>query len=322
MTRIPLGTYPTPVLPVENVAGRSTLYVKCDDATSSEYGGNKVRKLEYFFGAAREAGKRRILTVGAVGSHQVVATAIFGARLGFDVDVVLVPQPASAHAEQNVRLALSNGIHATACPAWSLAPFVLLSRFGRDAYFVPLGGSNALGSLGFVDAALELADQVKAGALPEPDVVIVALGSGGTAAGLAVGFEKAKMKTRVIGVAISHPAFALGVAARRLAASVGAHAGLSWRDSLRAARRVEVDGRWVGRGYGYPTKEGVRATDTGARAGITLDPTYTAKAFACALDAVERGRHPNVLFWNTVSSAAIASPPHADLPKGVARLLR
>ena len=90
------------------------------------------------------------------------------------------------------------------------------SRIVRgDTYFVPLGGSNALGSLGFVDAANEIAGQVAAGVMPEPDVVVVAMGSGGTAAGLAVGFEAAGMRTRVVGVAISQPVPVLSAMARR-----------------------------------------------------------------------------------------------------------
>jgi hypothetical protein len=185
-SRIVLGSYPTPVSRIGE-----HLWVKRDDLTSALYGGNKVRKLELLLAAARDAGKTRVLTLGAVGSHQVVATALYGAREGFTVDAILVPQPASPHAELNVRVALAHGLHALACPAWSLAPAYVASRWGSDAYYIPLGGSNALGSLGFVDAAHEIATQVRAGDLPEPDVVIVALGSGGTAAGLAVGFEQA-----------------------------------------------------------------------------------------------------------------------------------
>ena len=97
---IALGQYPTPVVQVRQT------WVKRDDLTGAAYGGNKVRKLERFFAAAEAEGKRRILTVGAVGSHQVVATAIYGRDLGFAVDAVLVPQPDSAHARANVGLAL------------------------------------------------------------------------------------------------------------------------------------------------------------------------------------------------------------------------
>ena len=321
-SRIPLGSYPTPVLQIGE-----HLWVKRDDLTSPLYGGNKVRKLELLLGAAHDAGKTRVLTVGAVGSHQVVATALYGARQGFTVDAILVPQPASPHAELNVRVALAQGLHVLACPAWSLAPAYVASRWGSDAYFIPLGGSNALGSLGFVDAAHELAAQVRAGVLPEPDVVVVALGSGGTAAGLAVGFEQAGLRTRVMGVAVAPPTPVLRHLARRLAQKTAALAGLPVSAGLRAAKRIDVEGKWIGRGYGHPTEEGRAATETALGLGLMLDPTYTAKAFACAL-AVSRewsdGRG-EVLYWHTLSTAPLLpllGDAQLELPRAVASLLR
>lgn len=325
-SRLPLGTYPTPV-----ERGPSGLWIKRDDLTSDLYGGNKVRKLELLLAAAREAGKARLLTVGAVGSHQVVACALYGAREGFRVDAVLVPQPASAHAELNLRVALAHGLHATACPAWSLAPPYIASRWGSDAYFVPLGGSNALGSLGFVDAAEELAAQVRAGQLEEPDVAVVALGSGGTAAGLAVGFEQAGLRTRVLGVAVAPPTPVVRHLARRLAQKTAALAGLPVAVGVRASKRIDVAGQWLGRGYGHETEAGQSATRIARDAGLTLDPTYTSKAFACALATAESGANGNVLYWHTLSTAPLeplleggaqAAASREPLPHALAKLLK
>jgi len=323
-SRLPLGTYPTPVEP-----GPSGLSIKRDDLTSDLYGGNKVRKLELLLAAAREAGKTRLLTVGAVGSHQVVACAVYGAREGFRVDAVLVPQPASPHAELNLRVALAHGLHATGCPAWSLAPAYIASRWGGDAYFVPLGGSNALGSLGFIDAAEELAAQVRAGQLPEPDVAVVALGSGGTAAGLAVGFEQAGLRTRVIGVAVAPPTPVLRHLARRLAQKTAALAGLPVGVGVRAAKRIEVEGQWMGRGYGYATEAGEAATEVARRAGLTLDMTYTSKAFASALARAESAKPGEVLYWHTLSTSPLerllslgGAASSEPLPRGLASLLK
>jgi D-cysteine desulfhydrase len=307
------------------------LWVKRDDLTSDLYGGNKVRKLELLLAAAREAGKTRLLTVGAVGSHQVVACAVYGAREGFSVDAVLVPQPLSPHAELNLRVALAHGLKATACPAWSLAPPYIASRWGSDAYFVPLGGSNALGSLGFIAAAEELAAQVRAGQLPEPDVAVVALGSGGTAAGLAVGFEQAGLRTRVLGVVIAPPTPVVRHLARRLAQKTAALAGLPVAVGVRAAKRIDVEGQWMGRGYGYATDAGAAATEVARAAGLTLDMTYTAKAFACALAQAESGKAGEVLYWHTLSVAPLetlllaggfADPPGQPLPPALAKLLK
>lgn len=302
----------------EGGAAAAALWVKRDDRVSAIYGGNKVRKLEHLLGAAREAGKRRILTVGAAGSHQVVALAIFGAELGFTVDAVLVPQPWSAHAERNLRVALAHGLRAHPVPAWSLAPLAVARHWSREAAFVPLGGSSVRGSLGFVAAARELASQVARGELPEPAEVVVAMGSGGTAAGLAAGFEQEGLRTRVVGVAISPPAIALSVAARRLAFATARALGASRRASARAARRIVVDARFLGGGYGVPTPEGERATEVAARGGLVLDPAYTSKSFAAALARAREGRGP-VVFWHTLSTVPLPEREVA-LPEGLKRL--
>ncbi len=317
-----LGRYPTPIHELTTLSTPETrLFVKRDDVLSDLYGGNKVRKLEYIFGAAADAGKRRLLTLGAAGSHQLVAMAIFGAREGFEVEAVVVPQPATAHAESNLRVALAHGLVAHPARAWALAPIVFARRRSREHAAVPLGGSNATGSLGYVDAAHELAAQVRAGAMPEPDVLVVALGSGGTAAGLAVGLEEAGLRTRVVAVAISHPALALSLASRRLAMATARLRGDSRSLGFGAARRIEVDARWVGRGYGYPTAAGEIALAEGGSAGLVLDSTYTAKAFACALARVRSKRHGVVLYWHTLSTVPRTTPTSA-LPPRLLTLLR
>ena len=110
--RISLGAFPTPVSRVEALSRPgATLWVKRDDLSSAIYGGNKVRKLELLLGAARAAGRSKLLTIGAVGSHQVVATAIYGKLHGFEVEAILVPQPSSPHARLNLSVALAHGLH-------------------------------------------------------------------------------------------------------------------------------------------------------------------------------------------------------------------
>jgi len=314
-TRIPLGTYPTPM------ARCGELWVKRDDLSSPIYGGNKVRKLELLLGAARDGARSRILTIGAAGSHQVVATAVFGKLHGFTVEAILVPQPDSAHARANLRAALAHGLVATVAPAWALAPPLLATRWERDAYFIRLGGSSPLGTLGFVDAARELATQVEAREAPEPDVVFVAMGSGGTAAGLAVGFERLGLRTRVVGVAVSPPASLLGHLAKRLASKTATLAGLPPAVGVRAAQRIEVDGRWIGRGYGHPTPQGRAAMDAAAACALALDATYTAKAFAAALAYARQHPRETVLFWHTLSTAPLP-PDDSPLPLRLERLLR
>jgi 1-aminocyclopropane-1-carboxylate deaminase/D-cysteine desulfhydrase-like pyridoxal-dependent ACC family enzyme len=318
---VTLGTYPTPVSPLEALSRPGcSLWVKRDDLTSPIYGGNKVRKLERILADATARGARTLVTVGAAGSHHVLATAVFGRQAGLSVRAVLVPQPRTEHAARVLRAALAQGLHATPASSYLDAAWRAAAQLpGRRRRYVPLGGSSVLGALGYVDAARELAAQVESGLLPEPDLVVVTLGSGGTVAGLAAGFALAGMKTRVLGVAIAEPAALLGLAARRLALQcVRREGGGPIRGAL---RKVVVDARWLGGGYGVPTREGEAATLSAAAAGLTLDPTYTAKTFAAALDAVERRAERTILYWHTLSSAPLL-PQGDDLPPGLAELLR
>lgn len=312
-----LGTYPTPIERHDALG----LWIKRDDTSAPVYGGNKVRKLERHLALADAAGKSRILTIGAAGSHQVVATTLYASRAGMSVEAVLVPQPDGDRARRNLRVALGQGLVPIVASSWSVAPALSLSHIGRDKYFIPLGGSDADGSLGFVDAAKEVAAQVAAGVMPEPDVVVVAMGSGGTAAGLAVGFQAVGMRTRVVGVAISHPASVLGAMARLVARNTAAKIGLSRRDTVHAVAKIEVDKRWIGKGYGHATAEGQAALVRAESAGITVDPTYTAKALACAL---ARSAKEDILFWHTLSTRPLepllASAP--ELPSDIATLFR
>jgi D-cysteine desulfhydrase len=307
------GRYPTPV---ERLDALSTpdcdLWVKRDDLTNPEYGGNKVRKLERILADALARGARRVVTVGAAGSHHVFATAHFGRKVGLEVEAVLVPQPRTEHVLEMLRAGVAAGLRVFPVRSWTAAAFVVATRMRPGTVFVPVGGSSVAGTRGYVDAARELAAQVRAGAVPEPDVCVVALGSGGTAAGLALGLEAEGLATRVVGVCVATPRWAVRAASLRLAKG--------------ARARLSMDARFLGGGYGYPTSDGDRATREAMEAGLSLDPTYTAKAFACALWHVRARRGAHILYWHTLSSAPMAPLLGLDhgpsAPKLSPRLLR
>jgi D-cysteine desulfhydrase len=301
-SRASLVRAPTPVEAIPGLSAPGcSLWVKRDDLTHEVYGGNKVRKLEHILEEARQAGATRLVTVGAVGSHHVLATTVFGRRAGFEVEAVLVPQPRTDHVIEVLRADHALGLRAFPVRSWGAAPVAVLARIVRGARLVPLGGSSVTGTMGYVDAGLELAAQVRAGLVPEPDACIVALGSGGTAAGLAVGFAVAGLRTKVVGVCVSTPPAVLralvGHLARRCRSAVGPRARA-------LPLRLEADDRFLGAGYGWPTPEGLEAIACArGEAGLALDPTYTAKAFACALWWVRARRAKHVLYWHTLSSA-------------------
>jgi 1-aminocyclopropane-1-carboxylate deaminase/D-cysteine desulfhydrase-like pyridoxal-dependent ACC family enzyme len=306
LKRLTLGQYPTPVhhIPALSVPG-CDLWVKRDDWTHEAYGGNKVRKLEYLLAAARESGAKSLVTVGAAGSHHVLATTYFGKTAGFSVEAILLPQPRTEHALEVLRASLALGLRPFPVRSAAAVPLAIARRVAAGSTFIPLGGSSITGTMGYVDAARELGSQVRQGAMPEPDICVVALGSAGTAAGLAAGFAELRMKTRVVGVGVSRP-FALSrVLALRLARGcarrVGMNsAGVTWR------RQLAFDARFLGAGYGHATILGDEATrDAREGAQLALDPTYTAKAFAAALWHVRARRAPCILYWHTLSSRPI-----------------
>ncbi len=308
-----LGVYPTPLQRVDALCHDGIeFWIKRDDLTNPIYGGNKVRKLERILENARKSGVKRIVTVGATGSHHVLATAVFAPFYGISAQAVMVPQPMTAHVEANFRAAVELGLQAIRVPGAWLAPLAMMAGALGGATIVAPGGSSVDGALGYVDAARELADQVAAGAMPEPDAIVVALGSGGTAAGLAAGVRLAGLKTKVIGVNVSQPVWLVNRYAKWL--EKRCFRAIS-RDPFRSS--LTTDSRYLGRGYGFATDAGDRATAVAAEAGVTLDPTYTAKTFAAALDLAASGTTPVVLYWHTLSSA-----PLTALGRPVTALLR
>jgi D-cysteine desulfhydrase len=285
------------------------LWVKRDDLTHDACGGSKVRKLEWLLADARARSARRIVTIGAAGSHHVLTTTYFAKLEGIDVEAVLVPQPRTEHVVEVLRAAIALGLRATAVRSWGAAALTLALRLataGKHTRYVPVGGSSVIGSMGYVSAARELAAQVRAGAMPEPDMCIVALGSGGTAAGLAAGFAAERMKTEVVGVCVSKPAWVLRLHTNFLARACA-------RQTAERPRRLRltVDPRFLGAGYGHPTRDGDEATRVAQAAGLELDPTYTAKAFAAALSHASADAHQAnkndrsrparvLLYWHTL----------------------
>ncbi len=328
--RLPIGRYPTPVVHVAPLSNpQSDLWIKRDDLTHEVYGGNKVRKLEHILAGALRHGARRLVTLGAAGSHHVLATTCFGGRAGLAVEAVLVPQAPSPHVMDVLRAALALGLRAFPVGSWAAAAPVVAARVAAGARFVTVGGSSVAGSTGYVEAARELAAQVRAGELPEPDVCVVALGSGGTAAGLAAGFEAEGMRTRVVGVCVATPRWLVRATSLLLARACAGRAGVPpSRATLGAMRsRLRVDTRFLGAGYGLATDAGDEATRLARDAvGLSLDPTYTAKAFASALWHLRARQARHVLYWHTLSSAPMeplleGAPPPGALPPGLRRLV-
>ena len=332
--RLHFTDLPTPVERLERLGaeiGVAQLWVKRDDRSAALYGGNKPRKLEFLLGDAIERGRSAVLTTGGTGTNHGLATAIFARHVGLRAILVLLDQPLTAHVRRSLLLDHAAGaeLHYAASVAGvaARAASVLVRETLRGAppYLIATGGTSAVGTLGYVDAAFELAEQVRAGALPEPAWVYVAAGTAGTAAGLALGFRLAGLKSRVVAVSVTDllPPTPTKIAAlaRRCLRTLRRHDPEVPAIDV-TADAVRVDETHVGAGYGSPTQAGIRALECmrGAE-GIVLEATYTAKCLA-ALMADGRGgalADGPVLFWNTYSSVDPADhlgplPDHRELP--------
>jgi D-cysteine desulfhydrase len=306
LPHLPLSDRPTPVRELSGLG----IWVKEDGAFGSGgWGGNKVRKLEWLIPDAERRGRRSILTFGGLGTNWGLATALYAREQGLQVALALVDQPIDEHVEaQLARLEASGArLHRTHTKARTVAmlPWLLArnSRGGRPPYLLPAGGSSPVGALGYVEAALEIAAQVEDGLLPEPAHAVVPVGTGGTAAGLALGFQLAGMRTRVVGVVVNDqlrldpPAIArLARRTAKLLERRGARLG-----QLRIGpEMLDLTRDQIGAGYGHRTEAAARAADLAAEEGLALDPVYTAKAMAGLLALREAGRLDDpVLFVHT-----------------------
>jgi 1-aminocyclopropane-1-carboxylate deaminase/D-cysteine desulfhydrase-like pyridoxal-dependent ACC family enzyme len=330
---VPLGNFPTPLvpLPLVNPGAGADVWVKRDDLSSEVYGGNKVRKLEFILAAAQKKGASRLITVGAAGSHHALATAIYGRRLGFEVTLVLFPQEVTPHVREVLRMDVAEGADIRYAPRMEMIPLAKwLTQLGyRDerTFVIAAGGSDVSGTLGYVSAALELAEQIEQGIAPVPDVIHLSAGTLGTVAGLSIGLALAGLPTYVTGarivsklVAGEHALTALLRATLRKLAS----SGVPVPGFAEVRSRLTIMHGYVGTGYGRQTPEGIQASERFSRLGLTLDPTYTAKAAAELTEALENGASGTHLFWHTLSAARLPELPailEQRLPEPFQRML-
>jgi 1-aminocyclopropane-1-carboxylate deaminase/D-cysteine desulfhydrase-like pyridoxal-dependent ACC family enzyme len=295
LDRFPLATLPTPLVRARRLKG---LYLKRDDLTGFAGAGHKARPLEFIVGAALAGGCDVLVTGGGPGSNFCPAAAAAASAAGIDCELVLYgDEPARRHPNLSLALACGANVRWTGDPDRAGVDTAVaevgaeLEAAGRRPYAVPRGGAVAVGTVGMVVAAEELAAQLDEASV-EPEVVVVASGSGTTCAGLAVGTGVCGGRWRVMGASVSRPVDQareeIAALAERCASLLGVETGPF----------ELVDAR--GPGFGAPSDAGERAASVALRAeGLLLDPVYTAKAFAVVLDLIEHGTAGPVVFWHT-----------------------
>ena len=309
--RVQLTTLPTPVEPLLDAAPNGTFWLKRDDLSSDSLGGNKVRALEFLLGSVRRGD--RVLTVGGEGSTHVLATAHHAARLGARTQAIRwrhemhdVADAVAARARELCEdVTTTRNIVGTAVrAAWRRIR-------SPGVHWIPMGGSSPLGTLGHVNAGLELACQIRSGLLPQPKQVVVPLGTGGTAAGLALGFAIAGLPITLVAARIGPRVGANGLRVGRLARAT---AKLIERTSGRPVPSLARDAvRVVHDVYGGAYGRALPAGEEAARRfqvwrGVALDATYSAKAMAAAI-ALHHRREVPTLFWLTFDGRALRGSP-------------
>lgn len=282
-SRVVLATVPTPLQRAHRlgaVLGLDQLWIKRDDLTGLAMGGNKARKLEFLVSDALDQGADVVLTTGGPQSNHCRTTAAAARMCGLNAELVFVGREVP-DVQGNMVLDRLFGATWTfvsddaAAEAWMEQRAGELRERGRHPYIIPGGGSNGLGTLGYVSAAQEIAQQCRAEHI-EPRAIFCAAGSCGTLAGLTLGVHLAGLGPRVIGVSISPSA------RDRVDRSTDLmRAAVELLGTTLPACRPEVRNEQVGQGYGIPTPASREALDLMAHTeGILLDPVYTAKALA------------------------------------------
>ncbi|MFF7970127.1 pyridoxal-phosphate dependent enzyme [Streptomyces sp. NPDC007905] len=281
---VQLATFPTPVEPAPRLAaavglGPEDLWVKRDDLTGVGGGGNKIRKLEWTVGAALAEGADTLVTTGAPQSNHARLTAAAAARLGLAAVLVLRGSPGASRSGNlaldgllGARLLWAGEVDRAGLDAAAAEVCARLRKSGARPALIPFGGSSALGARGYVRCADELREQV-----PDLRTAVVALGSGGTMAGLVAGLGSESVLGVDVG-ALADPA-----------AAVEEFAAPHTTEKV-TADRLRVRRDQVCSGYAKLTGPAAEALRLAARTeGIVLDPVYTGRALAGLIAAVRDG---------------------------------
>ncbi|HCI6149005.1 TPA: D-cysteine desulfhydrase [Klebsiella quasipneumoniae] len=317
--RLELIGAPTPLeyLPrLSDHLGRE-IFIKRDDTTPLAMGGNKLRKLEFLAADALREGADTLITAGAIQSNHVRQTAAVAAKLGLHC-VALLENPIGTRAENylsngnrllldlfNTQIEMCDALTDPAAQLDELANRI--EAQGYRPYVIPVGGSNALGALGYVESALEIAQQCEDAV--EISSVVVASGSAGTHAGLAVGLEQLMPQAELIGVTVSR------AVADQLPKVVALQQAVANSLELQAKADIILWDDYFAPGYGTPNEEGMAAVKLLAQLeGILLDPVYTGKAMAGLIDGITQKRFKDegpILFVHTGGAPALfAYHPH------------
>jgi D-cysteine desulfhydrase len=322
LRKLPFADLPTPVLTaeLETQAGPREILVKRDDLSSTHYGGNKIRKLEYILQRAQERRAERVATFGAVGSNHALATSIMARQFGLDCTCFLAPQKRTPNVPRTLNMHRKIGTELVPFGR-AVEPLATLRRYlhGRHCWVIPMGGSSWLGAVGFVNAGLELAQQIESGDIAAPHRIYMACGTMGSCVGLALGLALAQLPVELHAVRVVEYEYGSPLGFDKLKrktatmlhsldpsipADLADRARVCWRDDFFAG------------GYAVADDVTERAVAVGRTAlDLQVETTYTGKALAALLHDLDMPDYAgeSYLFWNTYNSRPL--PVTGDRPQ-------
>lgn len=303
-------------------------WIKQDDLTHPQYGGNKIRKLDFVLAEIKAKKKQHVITFGATGTNAGVATAMMCHRNRLKCTVYLFEQPLTQTVKDNLALMQAYGAELIYCGSLLktvLSYYTSRYRFNSKSYFLWAGCSNPVATFAYINAAFELKQQIDAGELPEPEHIFVPVGSCSTLAGLTLGTQLTGLKTKVMGIRVapSHlgpfPACTEGEVNKVINQAVKQMK--SWGiKGIHQIPQCHFSNDFYGEGYGVASTESEAAKKAFEQAGIKLENTYSAKAAAAFLQQLEIDNKKPQLFWQTFNSVesttslkSVATNSHQEL---------
>ena len=311
LPRVSLGVFPTPFYKLESISAKygKNIWIKRDDMCGVALGGNKVRKLEFLLADAKAQGCDTVFTTGGAQSNHAMLTAACAARLGMKCILILKKRGVTEH-KGNLVLDDIYGADVRFMDTDSYDDIYAemhrvgeeLAKEGHKSYYIPVGGSNPLGAVGYVNGVREFTVQALAAGIRVGHIVS-ATGSGGTTAGLLLGAKLFQPGVKVTGIGVDNDPF------EEIVPDLAAKAA----DILECSFEREQDDfemvYHVGQGYAIPNAEDTPYIEELARMeGILLDPVYTGKAWAGMLKLLKDGYfgdEDNIVFVHTGGAAAL-----------------
>jgi len=315
--RIKLGHFPTPIEHLKKITeyfGGPNIFIKRDDCTGLATGGNKTRKLEFLIPDAIKNKAELIVTVGAIQSNHARQTAAACALMGLKCLIVLeqrLKDPPDAYMKTgNVFLNKLFGADIKVCPKnedvseYSEKLIKDINSKGTNVYFIPGGGSNPVGALGYVECLNEIIKENKKYNFSQ---IVHATGSSGTQAGLLAGRKYFNCNIPITGICVRH--------------KKDIQVDKVYTEAKKTCEKLQckildksdviVYDEYIGSGYGEPTKGMIEATKLLAREeAILLDPVYSGKAFAGLIDLIKNKKftkNDNVLFIHTGGAVSLSA---------------